>query len=239
MSRAALVVTLLLAGSAAAAGPIPDDARQLLVVTARDWNARGGSLRRYTRDPGGRWVAAGGAIPVSFGAKGLAWGRGLAPEDPAAPPAPGPAKKEGDARTPAGAFRLGDATGTDAAPPRGTRVAWRPAGDLVCVDDPASSAYNRVVPGGGDWSSFERMDMAVIYRHTLFVDHNPAQVPGGGSCIFLHVWRTPRAATLGCTAMDRAAMEAILGWLDPAARPILVVLPDGAYAALRAAWALP
>lgn len=240
MPRLALLVPLLLAAApATAAGPIPDEARQLVLVTAPDWNARGGTLRRYARDPGGAWTAVGDPVPVSLGGKGLAWGRGLAPGDPTRPPAPGPAKKEGDARTPAGAFGLGGATGTGDAPPAGTRLAWRPAGELVCVDDVASPSYNRVVPGGGAWRSFERMDTPIIYRHTIFVDHNPAQVPGGGSCIFLHVWRRPGATTLGCTAMDGAALEALLAWLDPAARPTLVVLPAAALRALRASWALP
>jgi hypothetical protein len=239
MTGRLVAAALLLAAASAVAAPVPDASRQLVLVLAPDWRSKGGTLRRFAREPGGAWSPVGDAIKVSFGGKGLAWGRGLAPADPASPPAPGPAKKEGDARTPAGAFRLGDATGTDAAPPRGTRVAWRPAGELVCVDDGASKAYNRVVPGGGAWTSFERMDMAVIYQHTLWVDHNPDQVPGGGSCIFLHVWRSPGATTLGCTAMERAAMETLLGWLDPTARPTLVVLPDAAYRALRAGWALP
>lgn len=242
MSRALATVLLLVSPVAVAAGPIPDDARQLVVASAPDWNARGGTLRRFERSPGGAWKPVGDPVAVSFGGKGLAWGRGLAPVDPAAPPAPGPAKKEGDTRTPAGAFRIGEATGMDPAPPRGTRVAWRPAANLVCVDDGASPSYNRIVPeppGGGDWKSAERMDTPVIYRHVLFVDHNPAQVPGGGSCIFLHVWRRPGSTTLGCTAMEGAAMETLLGWLDPVAKPTLVVLPAAAYGKLAASWGLP
>jgi hypothetical protein len=34
-------------------------------------------------------------------------------------------------------------------------------------------------------------------------------------------------------------MEALLGWLDPAAHPVYVLLPADQAAALRAAWALP
>jgi hypothetical protein len=238
--RTGLVLLIALVARAAAA-EVPPETRQLVVARAASWNAKEGTLRRYTRAAADApWQPVGEEIRVSFGHKGLAWGRGLAPTDTRRQPAKGPAKREGDGRTPAGIFRLTEATGAKAAPPPGTRLPYRAAADLVCVDDSASRSYNRIVPPTDpDWQSFESMAMPVIYDLTVFVDHNPRAVAKGGSCIFLHVWRAPGATTLGCTAMDGGALASILAWLDPAAAPAFVALPQPAYDALRAPWKLP
>jgi hypothetical protein len=238
--RAQLLLLIALASSSASASPL-DGADQLIVARAASWKAREGTLRRYVRQDG-QWVEAGDAIPVAFGSKGLAWGRGIAPLTPDAPPAPGPAKREGDARTPAGVFHLTAITGEAAAPPPGARLPYTRATErLVCVDDGRSRHYNRITERGSapDWTSSEPMLLPPLYAWTVFVDHNPTQTPGGGSCIFLHVWRKPGGATLGCTAMERRELEALLAWLDPQASPRYVVLPDAAYRALRGAWKLP
>jgi hypothetical protein len=239
--RIVAIAALALLAASSAAAEVPAETRQLIVARAGGWNAREGTLRRYTRAAAGdAWKPVGEEIRVSFGQKGLAWGRGLAPADPRKAPVKGPTKREGDSRTPAGIFRLTEATGASARPPAGTRLPYRAAGDLVCVDDSRSRAYNRVVPPRDpDWTSFESMAMPGIYDLTIFVDHNPGAVEKGGSCIFLHVWRAPGATTLGCTAMDGAHLEALLAWLDPAAAPAFVVLPRPIYDKLRAAWLLP
>ncbi len=236
------VALVILAPALAAAAPL-DGAGQLVVVRAASWNARQGTMRRYVRAEAG-WVEEGKAVPVSLGGKGLAWGRGVAPVSPEDAPARGPAKKEGDARTPAGVFALGGATGAAPTPPPGTRLPYVQATEkLVCVDDGKSRAYNGIVEKtggpGDDWSSSEPMLWPPIYDWTIFVEHNPGKVAGGGSCIFLHVSRKPGSTTLGCTALDRAALETLITWLDPARRPLLVVLPEAAYGTLKASWDLP
>ena len=74
----------------------------------------------------------------------------------------------------------------------------------------------------------------------MWVGHNDRPVvPGGGSCIFLHLRSGPESVTAGCTALDAAPLERLLAWLDPAARPVLVQLPEGEYRARAAAWGLP
>jgi D-alanyl-D-alanine dipeptidase len=45
--------------------------------------------------------------------------------------------------------------------------------------------------------------------------------------------------TEGCTALDDTPLESLLVWLDPAKRPVLVQLPEGALQKLHAAWGLP
>jgi hypothetical protein len=39
--------------------------------------------------------------------------------------------------------------------------------------------------------------------------------------------------------MEEEDLRAVLAWLDPRARPVLVQLPRAEYAALRGAWGLP
>jgi len=229
------IVVLILAVAVPALAEKPG---QLVLVRAADWSSKQGTLRRYER-AGAAWKPVGDEVPVSLGKNGIAWGIGLEPADPARQPTKGPRKREGDGRTPAGVFQLTEATGREKAPPPGTKLPYREAGELVCVDDAKSPHYNRIVPDGGDWASAEQMDLDVIYRLVINVGHNAAQVPGGGSCIFLHIWRKPGATTLGCTAMDGAAMETLMAWLDPARAPILVVLPEPAYAKLKKGWGLP
>jgi hypothetical protein len=92
-----------------------------------------------------------------------------------------------------------------------------------------------------DWTGSERMLRPdELYRWGILVDHNtnPA-VAGGGSCIFMHIWRGPGKPTVGCTAMPQAEIESLLGWLDPSRGPLLVQLPESRYRSLRKRWHLP
>lgn len=223
--------------------PIAAETRQLVVVTVDGWEDASGELERFERGPGGGWKGVGQGWPAAIGGGGSAWGRGLHGHGPPAGRA-GPVKQEGDGKSPAGAFALGRAFGYEAAPPLGTRVPYVQVDESwVCVDDARSAHYNAVLDRDGvaiDWSSFEEMRRAdELYRWVLLVDHNPGAAPGAGSCIFLHLWSGPDSRTAGCTAMERADMETLLSWLDPAAHPVFVLLPAAEAAALRAPWVLP
>jgi L,D-peptidoglycan transpeptidase YkuD (ErfK/YbiS/YcfS/YnhG family) len=77
------------------------------------------------------------------------------------------------------------------------------------------------------------------YRLGLVIEHNAQAVPGAGSCIFAHLWKSPSDPTAGCTAMAEPAMQALLGWLDPARNPVFVLLPRTELERLHAAWQLP
>jgi L,D-peptidoglycan transpeptidase YkuD (ErfK/YbiS/YcfS/YnhG family) len=122
---------------------------------------------------------------------------------------------------------------------------------IECVDDVASRHYNRIVDHevvAPDWNSSEHMrDTGELYRWGVVVDHNgtvpgrdasPPE-PGGGSCIFLHIWRNQNQGTVGCTAMSQAHLETLLTWLDPAHKPLMVQLPEPAYQRLIKTWMLP
>ncbi len=229
----------------APAGPL-DDARQLVLVTTPGWDATDGTLHRYERaatDARWREVAR---FPVAVGRSGSAWGSGL---HPAGAHDDGPRKREGDGRSPAGVFAIGTAFGyADAAD---TRLAYAPMRlSHYCMDVPASPLYNRIVDAdavgrGAVEGSTEPMRLDLHndgdprYRIGFVIEHNAGNVPGDGSCIFAHLWRTPGEATAGCTAMDEADMRALLAWLDPQAQPRFVLLPEAEQRRLASAWALP
>ena len=207
---------------------VPATTRQVVWVGTEGWGSREGVMSRHERDAGGAlWRQVGEAAPVMVGRGGLGWGRGLH----RARGRGDPLKVEGDGRAPAGVFRLSRVFGLAPSAPV-VRMPYTPiVSGLECVDDPGSKHYNRLVlrdsVGVVDWESAERMSkMGSVYRWGLFVDHNvdPPQ-PGGGSCIFMHVWAGPGVDTVGCTSMALEAMEVLLGWLDPEAEPVLVQRP--------------
>lgn len=243
---AALFLGLLLAGCAgvrpAAEAPLAQSG-QLLLVTVEAWNSTTGELRRFERGAAdAHWRPVGAAVAVNLGRAGLGWGLGLH----GANHAPGPEKREGDGRAPAGLFAIGEGFAYDPAEAGATGVpVLRADADLLCVDDVASRSYNRFVrlsqTPQPDWTSAEDMlRKDVQYRLGALVRHNmdPA-VPGRGSCIFLHIWLAPGRGTSGCTSMAQADMLALLRWLDAAKSPLLAQLPRTEYERLRAAWNLP
>jgi L,D-peptidoglycan transpeptidase YkuD (ErfK/YbiS/YcfS/YnhG family) len=235
---AAVVPNLALAQTAS---PIPAESRQMILSVSPDWDATAARLQAYERrSPRDAWVAVGEPIDASLGRTGLAWGRGLHPAGLA-----GPQKREGDGKSPAGVFDLRLVTGYGATAPAGTRLPYRQAtATLRCVDDVRSRWYNQLVDEATttrDWSSAEDMRLASdVYRLVIWVGHNDAPVvPGGGSCIFLHLRPGPGSVTSGCTAFDSGPMERLLGWLDPRARPVLVQLPQAERDARAGEWGLP
>ncbi len=228
------------------AGPparLTDGAAHLVTVRTPRWDEPAGTLRRYTRAVDG-WTPVGEPVAIVLGRSGLGWGRGLHGEGAIAGLG-GPEKREGDGRSPAGAFRLGTALGYAPTPPPGASVpyvAMTPT--LQCVEDGASAHYNRIVDRATtpvDWEGDDRLRRADgLYEWLVFVEQNvdPAPVPGRGSCILLHVWTSTRSPTAGCTSMDRDDLAQLIVDLAPTDN-LLVQLPEDAYAALREGWGLP
>ena len=221
-------------------------AQQLVLVTTADWNSDHGMLRRYRRTAEGKWQAVGAVFPVIIGRTGTAWGLGLhdMPQD-----GDGPIKQEGDGRSPAGVFAIGEAFGYAKTVDTGLPYAAMQASDY-CVDVSGSPLYNRIVDAnevGADAvkDSTEPMrrdlhaDGDQRYREGFVIEHNPQGKPAAGSCIFAHLWKSPDSNTAGCTAMDPAAMQSLLAWLDAKQRPVFVLLPQSEYDRLHVAWQLP
>src|SRR5215510_1725310 len=89
-----LLASLALASSALAAekpmlaapalppvSPVPADSRQMLLSVSRDWSATTTRVRAFERAAGGPWKPVDAPFAGSLGRTGMAWGRGLHPED--------------------------------------------------------------------------------------------------------------------------------------------------------------
>jgi L,D-peptidoglycan transpeptidase YkuD (ErfK/YbiS/YcfS/YnhG family) len=220
------------------------DARQLVLVVTPEADATAGQLRAFERERGDApWTPVGEAFPITVGRSGLAWGLGLHP------PQPGLAKREGDGRAPAGAFRIGPAFGY--APEARTGLRYAPmTATQWCVDVDGSPLYNRIVDSrevgeaavAGSTEPMRR-DLHAKgdqrYRLGFVIEHNADGRAAGGSCIFAHLWKAPGEPTAGCTAMDPAAMDRLLAWLREDRRPVLVQLTRADATRLAGDWRLP
>src|SRR5919199_5295367 len=186
-------------------------ATQLITVAAASQRSSTASLRRW-RKSGDCWLALGPAATAHVGRNGVS-----------------EAKREGDKRTPAGAFGI-QSVMYGVGPNPGVRYPYR---RIVCgdwwVEDPRSPFYNRfkhVRCGSTPPFRITSEDMSrspTSYRHLAVIDYNAHPiVPGRGSGIFLHVSATG-SPTLGCVSLPYAQLVTVLRWLDPAASPLIVI----------------
>lgn len=255
-------LVFVLSGTAAAAKPqvqpsSPDPlagARQLLLVTSPSWDSQRGELQRLERPPepgqnakpggsGAAFVRVGPPVPVWLGRRGLAWRSDAgAPE----PPLPGPRKREGDGRSPAGIVKVGEMWGYAAEPPQGVRLRYHQAGPRDrCVDDPQAAEYGRLTQapeaGAPPWRSAEELRLPTDhYKYFAVLRYNmDSPQPGAGSCIFLHVAPSPEGPTAGCTALREDELLAVLRWLDPAKEPVMLQLPAPLLPQMQKLWRLP
>lgn len=220
---------------------IPAATTQLVVGIAPEWNTSHVSLQRFIRSGNG-WKAVGKTFPGRLGANGLVWGRGLNPRTPDMSD-----KAEGDKRAPAGAFSIGRAFGYDAAWKDKTKLRYTTVTprDLL-VEDPTSPLYNTYVRLDHDPATpFERKQQMTqtdpAHRLKIVIEHNSnPPVAGKGSAILFHIWRGNGShSTAGCTAASASSIEALMSWLDPAKKPVYVLLPAAEYRERRLAWGLP
>jgi L,D-peptidoglycan transpeptidase YkuD (ErfK/YbiS/YcfS/YnhG family) len=158
----------------------------------------------------GRWRSVMPAMSAVIGKNGFA---------------PEGEKREGDGRTPSGIYPLGLAFGYGRSAE--TRMPYRQAtADDLWVDDPAADEYNRwVKEGETQAASFESMRREDdLYKYGIVIEYNTNPViKGRGSAIFLHVWQAEGNPTGGCVAVSEKDLIAILRWLDPSAKPVVVM----------------
>jgi L,D-peptidoglycan transpeptidase YkuD (ErfK/YbiS/YcfS/YnhG family) len=185
-------------------------ATQIVTVVAARSSSTSGTMRLWRRT-GGCWVAAAGPWSVYLGFAGVSTDH-----------------HEGDGTTPEGAFAVSP-TMYGVAPDPGVHFGYR---RLVCGDwwdeDSRSSAYNSfqhvacgAAPAFGG-SSEALWRSTVAYAHFAFLDYNvdPA-VPGRGSAIFVHV--ELGHPTNGCISLPEPRLVRLLRWLQPGARPLVVI----------------
>jgi L,D-peptidoglycan transpeptidase YkuD (ErfK/YbiS/YcfS/YnhG family) len=238
------LIALLLICTSSFASELPwKDARQLVLVVTADWDANQGTMSSYERVTN-TWKKRGEPVAVAIGRSGSAWGTGLNSRQEA-----GPVKKEGDGRSPAGVFRIGDAFGYSDVARTGLHYRAMRESDY-CIDVSGSPLYNQIVDANkvgqaAVEKSTEpmRRDLHANgdhrYKLGFVIEHNASAQADGGSCIFAHLWKQPGEPTAGCTAMDEKVMRDLIGWLRTDQHPVFVLLPETQYQRLKADWDLP
>ncbi len=226
----AMVCSMLAAAGAEAAeicAPDIANATQLVVVTTKSLNDVKATIRLFERaNPTHEWTSRGPAGAAVVGKAGLAW-----PWSDANAPKAEPRKKEGDSRTPIGIFRIGRPFGFAASTLPGYIKLEK--GQTICVDDPESINYNRILPkaeAGKDRG--EDMGAEPLYKHGLVIDFASSASARGGSCIFIHIWRASDKGTGGCVAMPEPVMADLQNWVKPGAH--IAILPESAKARFAA-----
>ncbi len=201
-------------------------ARRLVLVTAETMGTYVATMQLFQRaTPAEAWRPLGPAEPALLGRTGMAWGQGFhhLRKDGE------PAKVEGDKRTPAGFYRIGQSFGFAASEQPGYIKITE---DTVCVDDPASPAYNTITSRAAIASRIHReiMHTNPRYRRGLAVNYPTDAAAKAGSCIFIHVQRSPTSPTLGCVALPEARVAVLQEFAEPGA--VLAVLPKAAFGRL-------
>ena len=157
--------------------------------------------------------------------EGTVWRDVIAPSFPAVVGAAGVAppgkKREGDFKTPAGLFSIGEAFGSQ---PLALKMDFKYiTPDDKFIDDATNQRYNTWISGTTDAKSYERM-LIDLYKMGAIINYNiNPTIVGAGSAIFMHVWRALDIPTSGCVAMDEHHLMAVLHWLDKNQHPYMSI----------------
>lgn len=221
---------------------LPVDCRQCVLGIAPDWNSSRVELWIFEKNGSG-WLQTGGPWNGRLGKNGLAWGIGLHPLPPGVA-----SKREGDFRAPAGVFALGGAYGYASGIQKNPALPYQQITTRdLWVEDPASPDYNRHLRLDAEpvtaWEKKQQMKQG-DHAHSLklFIAHNPAPsaIPGAGSSIFFHIWRSGGAKpSAGCTTLSEQNLRQLIAWIDPAKNPVYVLLPREEYLRVARDWKLP
>jgi len=185
-------------------------ATQLVTVASLRSSSQTGALRAWEKS-GECWAQVAGPWPAWLGIRGIS-----------------EHKREGDLKTPSGAFGIQPVM-YGVAPNPGVRYRYH---RIVCgdwwVEDSRSPFYNRfhhVRCGTKPPFRITSEDMSrspISYRYLAVIDYNTHPiVPGRGSGIFLHV--SHGNPTLGCVSVALPQLLKLLRWFDPAGHPLIVI----------------
>ncbi|WP_433789227.1 L,D-transpeptidase family protein [Actinoplanes sp. CA-252034] len=236
----ALAVTVVLVPATPAAAALPDElahvgnARQVIVVTGRGWSSTHATVRAFQRGADGRWRQRFATMNARTGHGGWKWAS---------------SRRQDTGQTPAGTFTLTSAFGVRADP--GTRLPYRrvDGNDYWAGDNRDPGTYNLFQPSASPkrtWRISQSERLAAYprqYAHAVVINFN---TPSGvrwdaarrqyvaatradtrrGSAIFLHA--SGSGSTAGCVSVSRPDLIRLLRWLDPAAKPRIVMAPSSA-----------
>jgi len=184
-------------------------ATKVITVVASSTHSTSATLQAWNRAPGGGWLPYRAAVYAHVGSDGLTT-----------------APSEGASATPIGSFGLTQAFGRAANP--GTTLPYFVAGPQDWwVSDASSRFYNThqicSVACPFNTAAGENLYQAgYVYTYAVVIDYNrfPARA-GAGSAFFLHV--SDGGATAGCVSAPQATLVSLLSWLDPSARPRILI----------------
>lgn len=130
-------------------------------------------------------------------------------------------KQEGDLKTPAGLYPIGEAFGTQ---PLAVKMDYKYiTADDKFIDDVNHKHYNTWVSGLTDAKSYESM-LIEPYTYGAVINYNMnPTIAGKGSAIFIHLWRSSNSPTAGCIALEKKNLLRLLHWLDKAQHPYILV----------------
>jgi len=199
------------------------DARRLVLVIAKAMNEATAEMRLYERASASEpWRAASEPEPANLGRAGMGWSHFFRRYAKAGEPL----KVEGDRRAPAGIYPIGRSFGILPSERPGYLHVTE---DTVCVNETSSPHYNAITSRKlvAPNTSVENMSRALpMYRRGLVVGYPTDGKARAGSCIFIHVWRSPTSGTSGCVSLPEPRVEALQEFA--AAGAIVAILPQAA-----------
>jgi L,D-peptidoglycan transpeptidase YkuD (ErfK/YbiS/YcfS/YnhG family) len=181
-------------------------ARQVIAVAADGYGTSVTTLTAYELGASG-WTQVFGPWTANVGRNGVA------------PPGE---KREGDGRTPSGAYGFDFMFGVNPNP--GVKFPFRSitGTNIVWDDDPGSANYNRWIDTNTESAGPTPEPMYVsAYGYGAVIAYNTARTPGLGSAIFLHL--SSGGSTAGCVALPSDQLLALLRWLDPTRQPTIII----------------
>lgn len=185
-----------------------DSICQLLVVRGKETSSR--AVLTALEKKGGKWRIVEGPDSVWVGRNGFATPGG---------------KREGDGKTPQGIYALGRVFAYSQ--PEGVKMPLKVSDEMdKWVDDPKSPEYNTYVHGETSADSYENLRLkGDDYKFCQVIEYNTAPVvKGSGSAIFFHV--AVGKPTAGCVAIQEEKIEGLLRWMDPAAKPHIILYAE-------------
>ena len=200
-------------------------ATRLVLVETADMSSIAARLRRFERSATGQpWREIGRAKPAVVGKSGLGWGWTFAKDVGSGEPM----KHEGDLRAPAGFYPLGRPFGLIPAGFAGY-LTLQPE-ESFCVADASSPHYGAIVSRAvaGKAVAGEEMWRVALYKRGLVVDYPPNRAGNAGSCVFIHIWRSPASGTAGCVALAEAGVKELQTWAK-LGTAVIGILPKAAF----------
>ena len=96
--------------------------------------------------------------------------------------------------------------------------------------DAGSPHYGAIVSRAvaGKAVAGEEMWRVALYKRGLVVDYPPNRAGNAGSCVFIHIWRSPASGTAGCVALAEAGVKELQTWAK-LGTAVIGILPKAAF----------